>query len=155
LNEVNQIENFIQLDNAANRQVLNSDKFATKVMKLKTPASVQSFIPGKSITMDSHALVANVGYFYIHKDARTIVSEHQLEKNGFNITDVKEGNMSTQRVVSKDGKSFSFAKQWSAPLPVATKNNRNSSSTSCLRVRQSKIKSINENRKHGRAMRKH
>ena len=117
MNEVNQIENFIQLDNGANRQVLNSDKFATKVMKLKTPA-VQSFIPGKSITMDSHALVANVGYFYIHKDARNIVSEHQLEKNGFNITDNKEGNKSTQRVVSKDGKSFSFAKQegiWLAP----------------------------------------
>jgi len=63
-------------------------------MKLKAPASVQSFIPGNSIIMDSHALVANVGYFYLHKDARNIVSEHQLEKN-VNITDVKEGNMSS------------------------------------------------------------
>jgi hypothetical protein len=119
LNPVNDYKKYIQLDNGANRQVLNDSKYATRVLDLKSAVQVQSFIPGQATLMKKHLLIENIGYFYLHKDSRNIVSEHQLEKNGFTITDVKDKNMSVQRVVSKNGQSFSFLKHegiWLAPI---------------------------------------
>jgi hypothetical protein len=97
MNPVNDVKQYIQLDNGANRQV-----GASKIIKLEAPITVQSFIPGQKTLMDTELKILNIGYFYYHPAARNIASEHQLEKNGFTITDVKNGNASLERSLKMD-----------------------------------------------------
>ena len=69
--------------------------------------------------MDTELKILNIGYFYYHPAARNIASEHQLEKNGFTITDVKNSNTSRERLVSKNGERCIFKKYdgiWLCPL---------------------------------------
>jgi hypothetical protein len=80
-------------------------------------APINNFIPGQATV--TVLKILNIGYFYFHEAARNIASEHQLEKNGFTITDVDYGNATFERIVYKNGQRCIFQKYdgiWLCPL---------------------------------------
>jgi hypothetical protein len=104
-------KDLVQLDNGANRQTINTDKYCEYWFRLDEPASVEGFVPGVSKHFKYACHVPNVGQFYMDKKIRNILSEAQLESCGFQINSKhnKHGKQ-ISRTVSKGDKSYTFLK---------------------------------------------